>query len=99
MTLTPAPDWPFLAETVERGLYGDVLMTNYDHSVNHEVADKLRSGQYRAEFTGWNFHAACWYHADRFWAEVSVFGQHRATFDAETPEQLMAAVNERFGWQ
>jgi hypothetical protein len=96
---TEAPDWPFLHEQGEehRSAFGDRLMSNYDHQVDHSVAERLRSGQFLAEYTGWNFHAVCWFADAMFHAEVCVRGIHRLTLSADTPEELMKAVSEVFG--
>jgi hypothetical protein len=99
MVMITAPDWPWARYSDDQGLCGDVLMSNYDGEINEDVAEALRSGQYLAEYTGWNFHATCWFADGLFHAEVSVYHVHRATISAETPAKLMKAVSEAFGYE
>lgn len=93
--LISAPDWPMLQD--EHGWPGRELMSNFDHEVDHEVAQRLRSEEVLAGYPGWNFYATCWFADGQFHAEVSCHGVHRATISAETPEKLMKMVSEAFG--
>lgn len=80
------------------GMYGAVLMSNFDHTVDEKVAERLKADPTAAaEYTAWNFHAACWYKDSQFHAAVSVYGDHQVTLSADTPEELMEACSERFG--
>jgi hypothetical protein len=93
--LVKPPDWPIL-----RGEDGwtVALMSNFDHEVDEEVAEKLRTENARAEYPGWNFNAECWFADGQFHAAVRTYHVHRETFSADTPEELMELVSGRFGW-
>lgn len=96
MSMTKAPDWPFIQHP-DHGIFGGVLMSNCDHSVNAAVAERMKSEQVLAKYPGWNFHAVCWYADGLYHAEVSVLGVHRTTVSAFTPEDVMREVSSAFG--
>lgn len=88
--LLAPPDWP---------AFGEFLMSNFDHRVNQDVAQALRDGNVVADYPGMNFYARCWVGEDgRFYAAVKRYHVHVATFSAPTPEELMTAVSDEFGW-
>jgi hypothetical protein len=82
------PDWPEI----------DELMSNCDHEVNQEVAQRLKADGVIARYSAWNFNALCWFCDGQFHAAVSVFHDHVATISADTPEDLMRDVSKQFGW-
>jgi hypothetical protein len=93
----PAPDWPFI-EDDDRGIFGGMLMSNSDREVNDRVAERMKTEEVLAEYTGWNFHAACWYRDGQYHAEVCVHHVHRATISGPTPQDVMREVSDIFGW-
>jgi hypothetical protein len=93
---TAAPEWPFV-QAEDQGIYGGILMSNFDHEVNEAVAERMKSEHVLAEYTGYHFHAVCWYLGEQYHAEVSVYGIPRATISADTPQEVMREVCEAFG--
>lgn len=82
------PNWPMLDAD---------LMSNFDHTVDSQVAQQLRSGPVMAKYPGWNFHATCWYAEGMFHAAVYRHHAYADTISAATPESLMQAVSEEYG--
>lgn len=74
------------------------LMTNLTHKVDKDVENHLRENRVMAGYPGANFNAECWFVEDHFHAAVYVGGKHRATVTAPTPQELMTAVSNDFGW-
>jgi hypothetical protein len=72
-------------------------MSNFDHKVDRQVADRLRNGDLVAHYPGDRFHATCWHAGGLFHAAVFTWHFHRVTLSAETPEELMRLVSDRFG--
>lgn len=87
--LQEPPDWPML---------DDDIMSNFDHEVDQAVAQKLRDEKVLAPYPGWDFWACCWFSKGQFHAAVNTYRVHRATISAATPEELMKAVSDKFGW-
>jgi len=83
------PDWPVL---------DDSLMSNFDHEVDEDVAAKLQSGQFLAEYPGWNFHATCWFADGQFHARVMQYCAVRGIYSSGTPKELMDAISSEFGY-
>jgi hypothetical protein len=83
-------DWPELGEN---------LMSNFDHEVNEDVADKLRTTQAVAVYPGWEFNAKCWWDGQnaRYLAAVRRYGTLRGTYAAPTPQDLMRAISMEYG--
>lgn len=96
MTLPKPPNWPLLDDPEDWG--SKHLMSNFDHEVDQDVAQELRNNQAMAKYAGWNFNADCWFADGQFHAAVHVYGVHRATVSADTPEALMELVSNTFGW-
>ncbi len=71
-------------------------MTNYDHSIDEgfEVAIKKEAcfGRHR----GWDFNGRVWWD-DCFHEEVWVYGEPIEIISAETLEELMKQVNDKYG--
>jgi hypothetical protein len=84
------PDWPDA---------GDELMSNYDHEVNHDIAEKLRTGEFTADYPAWNFRATCWFQRGQFHARVKRHKVVQGIWSADTPEKLMAAISSEFGYE
>jgi hypothetical protein len=95
-TQVTQPDWPFLHGGNE-GLFGTVLMSNFDHQVDLAVAQRLKDEQGIAEYTAWNFHAECWFADGQYHALLCQHGIARATLSANTPEELMTLCCKGFG--
>lgn len=86
----PPDDWPELA--------GDPVMTNLDHSIDDAIAAVLRSSNVVSRHSAWNFNGLVWWQDGQFHERVSVHHAALETLSAPTLEGLMAAVNNRFGW-
>lgn len=52
-----------------------------------------------APYPGWNFFGKVWSHDNRWACEVWVYGSHRETFIADTPEELMETISSQYGYQ
>ncbi len=91
----PPAGWVELAGP---GPFTDVI-TNFDHSIDEDVAEKLREGGTFARHAAWNFNGLVWFDGGRWHERVSVYGQTRNAYTADTLEQLRQIVNDEFGWQ
>ncbi|NBT50003.1 MAG: hypothetical protein EBT12_00345 [Marivivens sp.] len=79
--------------------YAGVAMTNFDHSIDHEVLATLRerpNGAY-AGYPGWHFFGRVWFDGELLACEVWVHGVVADVVRAETPEDLMSDVCCEYG--
>ena len=75
---------------------GDV-MSNFDHTVEDGMDERLKSGKLCGDYAGWNFHGTVWF--DKvFKCQVMVYGCHHATIEADSLKGLMEAVSNEFGY-
>ncbi len=77
----------------------DELMSNYDHTVNGEVAKELMENPgVVAQHSAWNFCGYVHYGDDDLWhEEVWIRGAPVKTVSAPDLEALMGLVNGEFG--
>jgi hypothetical protein len=73
-------------------------MSNFDHSIDEGMAEKLKSGKYYSEHCGWDFWGAVWYEDGMFHEEVRQYGSTAGVMSAETLKELMEKVNDEYGW-
>jgi len=79
--------------------YPEAIMTNFNHSIDTKVAAKLKSTKSFAQYAGLNFCGYVWWKGSKSqWkCEVWVYGSHRETISAETLEEIMGKVSEKYG--
>ncbi len=82
-------------------MFGELdLMSNCDHQVNRDVENRLRNNPgLVAGYPGWDFHGNCWYSAEenKWCCEVWCYGQRQEVMKADSPEELMEVVSEKYG--
>jgi hypothetical protein len=77
-------------------------MSNFDGKVKEGFEDLLRTNKVIGSHAAWNFHGQVWFEGDgdgggMFHETVLVYQVPQATFSADTLENLMKIVNDRFG--
>lgn len=75
----------------------DTVMTNFDHSIDWDVAEKLKTGQYTAAYAGWNFNGRVWW-AGTYKCAVWRYGSHVETVISDSLQEIMDTVSERYGY-
>jgi len=77
----------------------DKGMSNFDRSVDPGLADDLKAGM-RAQHSAWNFCGEVRWDAERelFTETVRRYRAEVGQFTAPTLEELMAEVNDQYGW-
>lgn len=74
---------------------GDV-MSNFDHGIDLEVAERLKSGGV-ASYPAWNFHGTVWWSENNYHCQVKQYQVHVDTVSAETLRDVMAVCCSRYG--
>jgi hypothetical protein len=76
-----------------------VVMTNFDHSIDHDIATALKAKESFAQYPGGNFHGLVWWSRDNhMWrCEVSVHHEAREVIEAGTLEEIMDEVCRKWG--
>ncbi len=79
------------------GGFDDNIMSNFDHVVNHEVANAIKGKPFYASYSGWNFNGSVWWQNEMWHCEIRAYWSYRETISAKTPEELMESVCEKYG--
>jgi len=81
-------------------LLRDLGMSNYDHSIDVGLAEALQAapGAVCARYTAYNFCAEVYFTDGQFRAGVWCYQIFQETIAANTPEELMTAVSDKYGW-
>lgn len=74
-------------------------MSNFDHSIDDGLEEKLRSGEFYCQHSAWNFCGHVWFDPERdlFLEEVWINNCRENVMSAKTLEDLMEAVNDYYG--
>jgi hypothetical protein len=91
----PPDGWTELPGT---GMFTDV-MTNADLSIDERVAIRLKAGGSWARHSGWNFNGEVWWADGRWHERVLVHRTARGYFSADSLQELMSLVNNKYGWE
>ena len=79
-----------------RSRYVGEVMTNFDNTIDHEVAKALVAPDAYAVYLGQNFSSVVWAEGELFHAEVQQRGQYVVTHSG-TLEELMNSISSKYG--
>lgn len=74
-------------------------MSNYDHTIDQGFAEALqcRPGKVFGCYAGWNFNGIVWFLDGSFWVEVWVYKSPQEIIEAESLDELMQIVCDKYG--
>jgi hypothetical protein len=77
----------------------EAVCSNFDHVINQEVVEHLKTHNAWSSYPGWNFHGSVWFDQDRgkFLCQIMQYHAHTATVEADTFEELKEEICARFG--
>lgn len=81
------------------GYVSDTVMTNYDHSIDGDVAEQIKKSGASAQYAAWNFCGHVWWNKDRnLWScEIWQNGTHVNTLHADSLLELMDEACKLYG--
>jgi hypothetical protein len=77
---------------------GDV-MSNFDHEIEPDAEERLKSGPYVADYPGWDFHGTVWFGEGRFRCLVMRYRMHVDTLVADSLEEIMILASKKYGYE
>ena len=77
--------------------HGETLMTNFDHTIEPDAEQILKSGKIYSGYPAWNFHGEVWFEG-QFYCEIWVYGTHVNTLCADTLQEIMDKASEYYGY-
>ena len=75
----------------------DIVMSNADNSIKSDIAKKLKTGKYFAQYAGWDFCGYVYWDKDQWACEVWTYHNHDKTIKAETLSDIMDKVSKEYG--
>lgn len=75
---------------------GDV-MSNLDHSIEPDAEKRLKAGKHAGEYCAWNFHAWVWWTGKNYGAIPEQWGVELPAIFANSLQEIMDQLSERFG--
>ena len=78
-------------------MYPDTLMSNFEHTIDKEIEQKIKVQKLYAQYTGWDFYGYVWYDNNKWNCEVWQYGSHDDTVTADTLEEIMEEVSMGYG--
>ena len=73
------------------------VMSNFDHTIDEKVADKLKEGKYYSQYTGWNFCGYIYWNNDNWICEIWQYNSKIDTKKASTLSEIMDEVSSQYG--
>ena len=77
----------------------EVIMSNFDHCINYEAANKIMDGKHYSQYSGWNFCGYVYYdvEAEKFICEIWVYNSLVEIIKCKTLELIMENVCNNYG--
>ena len=74
-------------------------MSNFDHMIDKGFLEALQAEPAKVfgRHAGWNFNGIVWYEDNFFYEEVWHYKEYQETFSADSLEELMEDVNDKWG--
>lgn len=80
-------------------IYQDnTVMSNFDRQINQKVAKELEDNKLYADYPGLNFFGNVWLSENEWACEIWVYNSYRETITANSLENLMKTVSDKYGW-
>lgn len=77
----------------------DTVMSNSDHTIENDVAEKLKQGKFYSQYAGWNFCGYVWWNNDKWSCEVWTYNSISEIIDGSTLEGIMEKVSDKYGYE
>ena len=75
----------------------DAVMTNFDHAIDEDVAKEIKGKPLYAQYAGWNFCGEVWWTGEKWACEIHQWRSHVDTVEANTLQEIMDEVSDRYG--
>ena len=85
-------------DTMEKEI--ELEMSNFDHTIDNGLAELLKEneGKVYAQYAGWNFCGYVWFENDKFVCQVWCYKSPQEEIIADTLEEIMDMVSEKWGY-
>jgi hypothetical protein len=73
------------------------VMSNFDHAIDGELADKLKAGNFVGDYTAYDFFGYLWFVDDVYKCAVMRYHRHIETIENADLAEIMRECSERYG--
>ena len=73
------------------------VMSNYNHEIDRDVEEQLKSGEYCSAYPAWNFHGIVWFDSGLWKCMIEQYRVHIETIVAESLEEIMEEASLKYG--
>ena len=73
------------------------VMSNFDHSIDKDIAKKLRETESYADYSAWNFHGTVWYENEQYHCEIWIYHCHENTISNQDLQEIMDEASYEYG--
>jgi hypothetical protein len=77
----------------------DNVMSNFDHEINYEIAEQLKTTNTFAGYPAWDFFGYVWYENNQYHCEINRYCVHIDTISADKIEEIMEIASEKYGYK
>lgn len=71
--------------------------SNLDQNIDDNVVEKLKTTSCYAPYYAWDWYGDVWFEENKFHCRVMAYGNVVGTVCAETPEELVRLVSDKYG--
>lgn len=82
----------------EREWVGEV-MSNFDHSIDINVSERLKASNSYADYPSLNFHGTVWFEDDLYHCQIKRYGAHIDTISKTEIKDIMDEACEMYGYE
>ena len=72
-------------------------MSNADHTIDYNIAEQLKKGDFYSQYAGWDFCGYVYWDKKQWICEVWVYHSVVDTIKADTLEEIMTEVSNKYG--
>lgn len=77
--------------------FGDVIMSNVDHKIHYDIAEKVKNNKFYSAYPGWNFYGKLWWHDNKWNCEIMCYLCYTITLSSESLEEIMNEACKLYG--
>lgn len=77
----------------------DDVMSNFDHSINKDIAKQLKETNSYAGYPAWDFHGMVWYQNGQYHCEIKRYRCHIDTISNEDLKEIMNEASDKYGYE
>jgi len=75
------------------------VMTNFDHSIDNDIAEQLKDTNFYAGYSAWDFHGSVWFENGEYHCQIKRYGNHIDTISNEDLQGIMNEASEKYGYE